>query len=123
MAELGKSMEETAVRESAWVKQMRDKVRMYGGVLDPHACFLLERGLKTLGLRVRAQNQTAARLAAFLHRHPQAPPSPALLLPALPFPLVALRIRVRECVRLQRERARGCVSGEGGGACREGLSW
>lgn len=37
-----------------------------GGALDPHACFLLERGLKTLSLRVRAQNANAQRLAEFL---------------------------------------------------------
>jgi cystathionine beta-lyase/cystathionine gamma-synthase len=37
-----------------------------GGALDPHACFLLERGLKTLALRVRAQNASALRLAEFL---------------------------------------------------------
>src|SRR5262245_34683931 len=37
-----------------------------GGALDPHACFLLERGLKTLVVRVRAQNANALRLAEFL---------------------------------------------------------
>jgi cystathionine gamma-synthase/cystathionine gamma-lyase/cystathionine beta-lyase len=37
-----------------------------GGSLDPHACFLLERGLKTLALRVRAQNANAQRVAEFL---------------------------------------------------------
>jgi cystathionine beta-lyase/cystathionine gamma-synthase len=41
-----------------------------GGTLDPHACFLLERGLKTLGLRVRQQNQTAMALAQALVDHP-----------------------------------------------------
>jgi cystathionine beta-lyase/cystathionine gamma-synthase len=39
-----------------------------GGALDPHACFLLERGLKTLALRVRAQNASAQRLAEALKR-------------------------------------------------------
>ncbi len=42
-----------------------------GGALDPHACFLLERGLKTLALRVRAQNASALRLAEALARHPE----------------------------------------------------
>jgi len=37
-----------------------------GGALDPHACFLLERGLKTLVLRVRAQNANAQAVAEFL---------------------------------------------------------
>ncbi len=40
-----------------------------GGMLDPHACFLLHRGLKTLPLRVRHQNQSAMRIATFLDEH------------------------------------------------------
>ncbi|MGH7907675.1 MAG: trans-sulfuration enzyme family protein, partial [Candidatus Binataceae bacterium] len=36
-----------------------------GGALDPHACFLLERGLKTLAVRVRHQNESALRIARF----------------------------------------------------------
>jgi cystathionine beta-lyase len=42
----------------------------HGGTLDAHACYLLERGLKTLALRVRQQNETAQRLATFLAGHP-----------------------------------------------------
>ena len=41
----------------------------HGGTLDAHACYLLERGLKTLALRVRKQNENAALLAAFLQGH------------------------------------------------------
>lgn len=41
----------------------------YGGSLDPHAAFLLARGLKTLALRVRAQNANALALAEFLAGH------------------------------------------------------
>lgn len=41
-----------------------------GGSLDPHACFLLERGLKTLALRVRFQSESASRIAAALLEHP-----------------------------------------------------
>jgi cystathionine beta-lyase/cystathionine gamma-synthase len=40
-----------------------------GGSLDPHACFLLERGLKTLPLRVRQQNANALALARYLSGH------------------------------------------------------
>ncbi len=40
-----------------------------GGVLDPHACFLLDRGLKTLAVRVRHQNESALKVARFLERH------------------------------------------------------
>lgn len=42
----------------------------FGGSLDPHAGFLLTRGLKTLALRVRAQNANALALAEFLDDHP-----------------------------------------------------
>jgi len=40
-----------------------------GGSLDPHACFLMERGLKTLVLRVERQNANALKLARFLSEH------------------------------------------------------
>ncbi len=47
-----------------------DKVRQLllhlGGSADPHACFLFERGLKTLVLRVERQNDNAGRLAEYL---------------------------------------------------------
>ena len=41
-----------------------------GGMLDPHACFLLQRGIKTLGLRVRRQCESAMAIAAYLATHP-----------------------------------------------------
>ncbi|HUU44809.1 MAG TPA: aminotransferase class I/II-fold pyridoxal phosphate-dependent enzyme [Acidobacteriota bacterium] len=37
-----------------------------GGVMDPHAAFLVDRGLKTLALRVERHNANAARLARWL---------------------------------------------------------
>ena len=40
-----------------------------GGSLDPHACFLLHRGMKTLALRVRYQNESALKIAEFLEDH------------------------------------------------------
>jgi cystathionine beta-lyase/cystathionine gamma-synthase len=39
-----------------------------GGCLDPHACFLLHRGLKTLSVRVRQQNESALRVATALEK-------------------------------------------------------
>ena len=38
---------------------MRSMHNVLGGVIDPHAASLLLRGMKTLGLRVDAQNRTA----------------------------------------------------------------
>lgn len=46
------------------------RLALLGGSLDPHACFLLDRGLKTLPLRVRAQNDNALQLARWLEAHP-----------------------------------------------------
>jgi cystathionine beta-lyase/cystathionine gamma-synthase len=43
----------------------------FGGSLDPHACFLLHRGMKTLAVRVRHQNESALRIARFLEQHPK----------------------------------------------------
>ncbi len=42
----------------------------FGGVMDPHAAWLLRRGIKTLALRVERQNQSALQIAAGLERHP-----------------------------------------------------
>lgn len=44
--------------------------RLAGGVLDPHAAFLLGRGMKTLALRMERHSANAARLAALLAEHP-----------------------------------------------------
>ena len=52
------------------VARVREKLVHLGGSLDPHACFLLHRGLKTLALRVRQQNKSALTLARMLERHP-----------------------------------------------------
>jgi cystathionine beta-lyase/cystathionine gamma-synthase len=42
-----------------------------GGVMDPHAAFLLLRGIKTLAVRVERQNHSALRIAEFLAQHPK----------------------------------------------------
>jgi len=48
------------------VERVRHLQLHLGAALDPHACFLFERGLKTLVLRVERQNQNALRLAEYL---------------------------------------------------------
>ncbi len=42
-----------------------------GGCMDPHAAFLLLRGIKTLAVRVQRQNESALKIAEFLSRHPK----------------------------------------------------
>ncbi len=39
------------------------------GSLDPHAAFLLHRGVKTLAVRVKYQNESALKIAHFLEGH------------------------------------------------------
>ncbi len=53
------------------IDRVRQLLLHLGGSLDPHACFLFERGLKTLVLRVQRQNETAMRLARFLAGRPE----------------------------------------------------
>jgi cystathionine beta-lyase/cystathionine gamma-synthase len=52
------------------VERITHKLNHFGGALDPHACFLLSRGMKTLALRVRYQNESALKIARFLEQHP-----------------------------------------------------
>jgi cystathionine beta-lyase/cystathionine gamma-synthase len=42
---------------SAVIARTREYAVNHGGVLDAHTCYLLERGLKTLALRVRQHNE------------------------------------------------------------------
>ncbi len=53
------------------VSLVRDARNVFGGVLEPHAAFLLLRGLKTLALRVERQNATALAVAQALEPHPR----------------------------------------------------
>jgi cystathionine gamma-synthase len=55
---------------SQLVSLLRDVRHVTGGVLDPHAAFLIARGLKTLGVRVERQNETALAVARALETHP-----------------------------------------------------
>lgn len=52
------------------VKAVTHKLNHFGGTLDPHAAFLLHRGMKTLALRVRQQNESALLIAQYLEKHP-----------------------------------------------------
>ena len=52
------------------IERVRKTLNLFGGSLDPHAGFLLARGIKTLALRVQAQNANALALARFLAEHP-----------------------------------------------------
>ena len=54
-------------------KKLIDKIKetrtILGGVLDPNSAFLALKGVKTLDLRVKKQNQSAMKLAEFLEQN------------------------------------------------------
>ena len=59
----------TVSGSSELIHRIRGFRKILGGVMDPHAAWLLLRGLKTLAVRVQKQNQSAAELASFLEAH------------------------------------------------------
>lgn len=54
---------------AAAMAPVRRLQRLAGGCLDPHAAFLLARGMQTLAVRVERQSENAARLATLLRGH------------------------------------------------------
>tara|TARA_B100002052_G_scaffold299074_1_gene335118 strand:- start:8022 stop:9188 length:1167 start_codon:yes stop_codon:yes gene_type:complete len=59
------------VGEKELISKVFSKKVHFGGSADPHACFLLERGIKTLGVRMPTHASNAAELARRLANHPQ----------------------------------------------------
>ena len=55
---------------AALVERVRQKMKSFGGMIDQHAAWLLERGMKTLAIRVQRQNASALALAQWLESHP-----------------------------------------------------
>jgi len=53
------------------IEGIRHMVSYFGGVMDPEVAFLLMRGIKTLGVRIERQCDTAMRVAKFLEKHPK----------------------------------------------------
>ncbi|HMD43938.1 MAG TPA: aminotransferase class I/II-fold pyridoxal phosphate-dependent enzyme [Candidatus Acidoferrum sp.] len=60
-----------ALGSSERIAPVRQMVIFLGGCMDPEVAFLLMRGIKTLGLRIERQCQTALRVANFLEKHPR----------------------------------------------------
>ena len=48
-----------------------DSMKSLGGAADPHAAFLIERGVKTLALRMERHNANGAAVSVFLAGHPR----------------------------------------------------
>ena len=53
------------------VEKVRNLHKSMGGLIDPHCCYLLLRGLKTFPLRVERQNESGLKVARFLETHPR----------------------------------------------------
>jgi cystathionine beta-lyase/cystathionine gamma-synthase len=58
------------IAKSNLIEKVTHKLNHLGGSLDPHAAFLLHRGIKTLALRVKQHNESALQIAHFLEKHP-----------------------------------------------------
>jgi len=58
-----------AVGNKHWMERVQHMVIYLGGSMDPEAAYLLNRGMKTLGLRVRKQCENAMAVAKFLAKH------------------------------------------------------
>jgi cystathionine beta-lyase/cystathionine gamma-synthase len=60
-----------AVGNKKWMERVQHMVIYLGGSMDPEAAYLVNRGIKTLGLRVRKQCENAMAVAKFLEKHPK----------------------------------------------------
>jgi methionine-gamma-lyase len=60
-----------AVGNKHWMERVQHMVIYLGGSMDPEAAFLLNRGMKTLSLRVRKQCENAMAVGKFLEKHPK----------------------------------------------------
>jgi cystathionine beta-lyase/cystathionine gamma-synthase len=54
-----------------FIEEVRRKMIVWGQAPDPFACWLLERGLKTLDVRVKRQNENAMRIAEWCSTRPE----------------------------------------------------
>ncbi|UGU14988.1 PLP-dependent aspartate aminotransferase family protein [Sinomicrobium kalidii] len=54
----------------AHIDKVFQLAKNFGGSLSDYTVWLLERSIKTLGLRVKAQNRNAKKLARLLQKHP-----------------------------------------------------
>ncbi len=54
----------------AFIDEVTQKMMVWGQAPDPFACWLLERGMKTLQIRVQRANENAMALATWCEAHP-----------------------------------------------------
>jgi cystathionine beta-lyase/cystathionine gamma-synthase len=66
----GDVMGGAAIANGGLIRTLRPDFTLFGGVMDPHAAFLMQRGLKTYFVRYRAQCDSAQKIASYLSTHP-----------------------------------------------------
>jgi cystathionine beta-lyase/cystathionine gamma-synthase len=54
-----------------FIDEVRRKMMVWGQAPDPFGCWLLERGLKTLEVRIKRQNENAMRVAEWCSKRPE----------------------------------------------------
>ncbi len=57
--------------DNAFISATIETMKLLGGCADPHQAFLIERGLKTLPVRMARHNENAMKVALFLDREPR----------------------------------------------------
>ena len=67
----GDVMGGAVIARAELIRALRTDFGVLGGTLDPHAAFLILRGLKTYFVRYQSQTASAGRVAAFLAGHPR----------------------------------------------------
>ncbi len=60
-----------AVGSGELIGKVREMIIELGGSMDPGAGFLLDRGIKSLGVRVARHSENAMKVARFLEKHPR----------------------------------------------------
>jgi cystathionine beta-lyase/cystathionine gamma-synthase len=66
----GDVMGGAVIGRSDLIRNLRNDFGALGGMLDPHAAFLILRGLKTYFVRYQAQSASAMKIAELLAAHP-----------------------------------------------------
>jgi cystathionine beta-lyase/cystathionine gamma-synthase len=66
----GDVMGGAVIASSSIIASMKADYIVTGATLDPHAAFMIQRGLKTYSLRYERQCQNALQVARFLESHP-----------------------------------------------------
>ena len=57
--------------DATLVEEVRERMKLWGQAIDPHAAWLIERGIKTLGVRMERHNRTGLAVATWLAKQPK----------------------------------------------------